>query len=77
VLLIENVESLLDAVLAGRGLSLLQPRKKPDPNERDQILRGVLRDAGLRHEVRKACPSFDRLVRKIVEQLPASAEGAT
>lgn len=68
VLLVENVESLVDAVLVGRGLPRLPLGKKPNPNERDQILRGALGDPALRGRVRKDCASFDRLVRKVGEQ---------
>jgi hypothetical protein len=68
VLLVENVETLLAECCHATGS--VMPRSKPSPDERDQILEKLAwGDAKTRSSLRKAVPSFDRLVRWVVDRL--------
>jgi hypothetical protein len=75
VFLHRNVESLVEAVCA--ALRLPVPAKKPNPNDRDEILlKATSASIEVRGEVRRLCASFDRLeIRvgaKLQSTLPAS-----
>lgn len=69
VLLIENMETLVDACC--RAMMTDMPRAKPSPDTRDRIL-GKLAwgEADARTIVRNAVPSFDRLVRWVARRMP-------
>lgn len=69
VLLIENMETLVEACC--RAMMTDMPRAKPSPDTRDQILRKLVwSEPESRTNVRNAVPSFDRLVRWVTSRAP-------
>lgn len=71
VLLIENMETLIEACCQATRMDM--PRSKPSPDLRDRIL-GKLAwgDAPARTAVRNAVPSFHRLVKWVTTRLPSA-----
>jgi hypothetical protein len=64
VLLVENVETLVDA--AASALNRTPASGKPTPGERDRVLATVAwGDPRQRQQVRGRCPSFERLVMRV------------
>jgi hypothetical protein len=65
VLLVENVETLVDAVVGALGGA--RPTTKPTPDERDRVLVRAAwsPNRSLRDDIRGACQSFDRVVKKV------------
>lgn len=75
VLLIQNVETILEECLKILGQPPLS--SKPDPNERDTLLREVAYGSPeLRQKLCTAMPSFGRLVDKVVAVVMAGAQPA-
>ena len=68
VLLVENAETLVEACCNATERRL--PESKPSPEERDRILARVAwGERRARDEVRRATPSFDRIVRWVRVQI--------
>jgi hypothetical protein len=69
-LLEENTETLILA--AREELAMAPPRGKPSPDDRDRILSKLAwnPERTLRDGLRRAVPSFDRLVRRVLALLP-------
>ncbi len=70
VFLEQNIESLLRAALESMASEVPEAPWKPNPDERDRILSRVAwATARERDEVRRRCPSFDRLVTRVAAKL--------
>lgn len=70
VLLVDNMESLVDACLQARQRGKLH--EKPNPDERDRWIGAVVwGDPPTRKRVLELCPSFARLVDRVDAVLPA------
>jgi len=68
IFMIDNVETLI--VSACRALGESEPTRKPTPDERDRILaKAVWGERAHRARIRSTCPSFDRVVRRILAHL--------
>jgi hypothetical protein len=68
IFLIENTESLLHAVV--EALRELSQASKPNPDQRDRLLgRAAWGSPEQRTEIRRLCPSFDRLVLRVAQVL--------
>jgi len=66
--LIDNVESLIEA--ACLALDIPCPEAKPNPDERDRLLaRATWSSQNVRAAIRKRCPSFDRVVKRIANRI--------
>lgn len=67
VLLVENVETLVDAVVGALGAD--RPTTKPTPDERDRMLGRAAwsPSRSIRDDIRGTCPSFDRVVKKVAD----------
>ena len=70
ILLEENLETLIGSVSAALGSSAVE---KLEPGPRDEYLSVPTWGARtLRSEIRKTCPSFDRIVRRVAEPVRTS-----
>ncbi|MEX1367036.1 MAG: hypothetical protein AB1Z98_28170, partial [Nannocystaceae bacterium] len=69
VFLVQNMETLVFAVCSVTGRPA--PSRKPNPDERDRILAGVVwgETPEVRRRIRDECPSFDRIVGKVAAPL--------
>jgi hypothetical protein len=77
VLLEKNTETLVD--LCCKVLPRQQPAGKPTPNERDKVLNAAAdlfeRDPEKLAQFLAACPSFERLVKKVQDALACRLPG--
>ena len=71
VFLVDNTETLVAAACTALGIAA--PNQKPTPDERDRYLGRAAwaPERGVRDDIRTSCPSFARLVEKLLAALGA------